>query len=163
MLLHGRLWMPQHPLADFFDSFHLITRPVYASKYFPGTAMVYAPGLALHLPYWLMPALAAGAVVGLVYRVIGELLDGASGIVAAIPLLSVQIIYSLGVTGRWSTTPWAMYARQDDPYDGLRFGRFVPGLRPQSALPQKRDFSESFTEAAARERRSGNGLWRWMK
>src|SRR4051794_17484608 len=36
MLLHGRLWMPQHPLADFFDSFHILVRPVYASKYFPG-------------------------------------------------------------------------------------------------------------------------------
>src|SRR4051794_2520407 len=29
MLLHGHLWMPSHPLADFFDSFHILVRPVY--------------------------------------------------------------------------------------------------------------------------------------
>jgi hypothetical protein len=32
MLARGRLWMPAHPLADFFDSFYLIVRPVYASQ-----------------------------------------------------------------------------------------------------------------------------------
>ena len=50
MLLHGRLWEPQHPLADFFESFHILLKPVYASKYFPGAALLYAPGLALGLP-----------------------------------------------------------------------------------------------------------------
>jgi hypothetical protein len=44
MLLHGRLWMPRHELADFFESFHILTTPVYASKYFPGAAILNAPG-----------------------------------------------------------------------------------------------------------------------
>src|ERR1700722_5949128 len=44
-LAHGRLRMPSHPLAAFFDSFQLIVHPVYASIYFPGTAMLYVPGI----------------------------------------------------------------------------------------------------------------------
>ncbi|HXE53453.1 MAG TPA: hypothetical protein VN541_10575, partial [Tepidisphaeraceae bacterium] len=36
MLSHGRLWMPRHELADFFETFHFLTRPVYGSIYFPG-------------------------------------------------------------------------------------------------------------------------------
>src|SRR3954468_15388278 len=63
MLARGRLWMPQHPLADFFDTFYVITRPVYASLYFPGTALLYAAGDWLQWPTWVMPVLAAGAVV----------------------------------------------------------------------------------------------------
>ena len=38
MLARGRLWMPQHPLADFFDTFYVLVRPKYASMYFPGAA-----------------------------------------------------------------------------------------------------------------------------
>src|SRR5437016_4041646 len=43
MLARGHLWMPQHPCADFFESFHVLVRPVYAGMYFPGTALAYAP------------------------------------------------------------------------------------------------------------------------
>ena len=79
MLARGRLWMPAHPLADFFDSFYLIVRPVYASQYFPGTALMYVPTIWLHLPTWLMPVIAAGAVVALTYLIVCELIDGAAG------------------------------------------------------------------------------------
>src|SRR5258705_9444821 len=47
MLARGRLWMPAHPLADFFDCFNVIVRPVYAAEYFPGTALIYVPGVWL--------------------------------------------------------------------------------------------------------------------
>jgi len=40
MLSRGHLWLPAHPLADFLDSFHILVRPVYASIYFPGTALL---------------------------------------------------------------------------------------------------------------------------
>ncbi|HEY2586276.1 MAG TPA: hypothetical protein VGI81_10985, partial [Tepidisphaeraceae bacterium] len=79
MLARGRLWMPPHPLADFFDSFYLIVHPVYASQYFPGTALLYVPTVWLHLPTWVLPVLAAGAVVGLVHHILTELIDGAAG------------------------------------------------------------------------------------
>ncbi len=35
MMARFRLWMPAHPLADFFDSFYIVVRPVYCSLYFP--------------------------------------------------------------------------------------------------------------------------------
>jgi len=68
--------MPQHELADFFDTFHILVRPVYASIYFPGTALLYVASIWLNLPPWVMPLLAAGASVALLYRVISELVDG---------------------------------------------------------------------------------------
>jgi hypothetical protein len=90
MLARGRLWMPALPLADFFDSFYLIVRPVYASQYFPGTALLYVPTIWLHLPTWVMPVMAAGAVVGLTYRILTELLDGAAGALAALWIASLS-------------------------------------------------------------------------
>src|SRR2546423_7239372 len=76
MLARGKLWMRPHPLADFFETFHVFVKPVYASVYFPGTALLYLPAVWLHLPLWLMPLLVAGAIVALMYRVFTELIDG---------------------------------------------------------------------------------------
>ena len=89
MLARGRLWMPQHPLADFFDSFHILVRPVYASIYFPGTALMNVPGVWLGLPTWVVPVVAAGLVVALAYRVTAELIDDVSGLLAALVVVSV--------------------------------------------------------------------------
>jgi hypothetical protein len=262
MLLRGRLWMPQHPLADFFDSFHILVRPVYASKYFPGAALLYAPGLAPGLPYWLMPVMCAGAAVGLVYRILAELTDGVGGslaallmlalaslrrvavlyvatpallvlvllgfwaylrwrrergpgwaalvgflfswaaitrpmdalcytvpvgvvmlldlrsareparrwslvigtaILAALPLLMLQLVTNKGVTGSWRMLPWTYYAVHDDPYDGLGFHTLPPDLHPQSPLPQKQRFSEEFTKGAAIEHNSPGLLERTIR
>lgn len=69
MVAHGRLWMPAHPLADFFQSFQFIAEPVYGSVYFPGAAMLYAPGIWLSLPHWVMPVVLSGLIVALVYRI----------------------------------------------------------------------------------------------
>ena len=97
MLARGRLWMPRHELADFFDTFYVIVRPVYASLYFPGTALMYAPSDWLDWPTWVMPVLAAGAVVGLLYRVVTELVDGAAGLLAALLLASLSWYRMLSV------------------------------------------------------------------
>src|SRR5207249_2836245 len=86
----GRLWMPPHPLADFFETFFVLTRPVYAPIYFPGTALMYVPTVWLKLPYWLMPAVVSGATVGLFYHIVTDLLDGLDGALAAVLLLSLR-------------------------------------------------------------------------
>jgi 4-amino-4-deoxy-L-arabinose transferase-like glycosyltransferase len=89
MLAHGRLWMPQHPLADFFESFYLIVKPVYCSIYFPGTALMFAPMEWLDWPTWILPVVICGACVGLLYRVVTELFDGAAGLLAAVWAVSL--------------------------------------------------------------------------
>src|SRR5260370_11488919 len=89
MLAHGRLWMPAHPLPQFFETFHIFVTPVYAPMQFPGTSLLYVPAMWLGLPYWITPLLIAGATLGLVYRIVAEIIDGGAGIVAAILLLGV--------------------------------------------------------------------------
>ena len=90
LLATGRLWTEAHPdhLRDFFDSVHVITTPVYASAYFPGTALMYVPTIWLGLPTWLLPVIAAAACAGLVYRIVAELVDGLAGALAALVLVS---------------------------------------------------------------------------
>lgn len=115
----GRLWMPQHPLADFFDSFYLITRPVYASIYFPGAAMLNVPATWLHAPTWLIPLIIAAAIVGLSFIIISELTDPAFGLLAAlwiislswfrmhsIMLMSQLPLLLLGLIAIWSWLRW---------------------------------------------------------
>jgi hypothetical protein len=54
---HGRLSNPPHPLGQFFDTMHVLQRPTYASKYFPGHGLFLALGVALgggaRLGQWL--------------------------------------------------------------------------------------------------------------
>jgi hypothetical protein len=89
MLAHGKLWMHQHPVADSFESSHIFVKPVYAAMYFPGASLALVPGIWLGLPFWVMPVILCGSAVGLLYRVVAELLDGLAGILAAILLLSL--------------------------------------------------------------------------
>jgi hypothetical protein len=91
MLASGHLSMPPHPMRDFFETYYLITSDrAYASIYTPGAAAFHVPAVWLGLPPWLTPVLLAGAVMGLLYRVIAELLDGAAGLLGALMLVSIQ-------------------------------------------------------------------------
>ena len=109
MMAHGRLWMPALPLPEFFDSFYIVVKPVYASIYFPGTALLFAPTVWLHLPTWAMAAMVSGFVVVLVYRIIAELIDGAAAALAALLTVSLSWfrVYSILLT---SHVPMLMFA-----------------------------------------------------
>ena len=87
----GHLWMPAHPLAGFFDSFQLLVKPVYASAYFPGTALLYVPGIWLHLPPFLTSLFIAGVIAGLLFWITVELLDGIAGVLAVLLLWSDDV------------------------------------------------------------------------
>ena len=89
MLSRGHLWMPAHPMGDFFESFHLLTGSVYASKYFPGASILFLPTIWFHWPYWVMPVVLSSMALAMTYRVIAELIDGAAGLLAAIMLISL--------------------------------------------------------------------------
>lgn len=89
MLAQGHLWMPAHPMGEFFETFYLLTSRCYASIYFPGTALLHVPAVWLSLPTWLIPVCIAGAVVALAYRITCELLDGTAGLCAALMLAAL--------------------------------------------------------------------------
>src|SRR5262245_57874278 len=52
----GRLWTTAHPMADFFETFYVFNKPVYASIYFPGTALLYLPWAWFGIPAWILAA-----------------------------------------------------------------------------------------------------------
>ncbi len=83
-----RLWMPAHPMAPFFESFQLFTAPVYASIYFPGTAVVHLPGTWLHAQPFVTSLAVSGAVAGLLCWIVCKTIDAVAGGLAVALLLS---------------------------------------------------------------------------
>ncbi len=64
-LVRGRLTNPAHPKWEFFETFQVLQRPTYASKYQPGQGLVLALGQALFdepvAGVWVSTALACAA------------------------------------------------------------------------------------------------------
>jgi hypothetical protein len=89
MLAHGKLWLPQHPCADFFETFYVFVKPVYAPIYFPGGALAFVPAAWLHVPIWIYSALIAAGVVALLFRVVAKAFDPAAAAVAALLLVAL--------------------------------------------------------------------------
>ena len=94
MLAHGRLWMPSPPVPDFFDSFHILVRPVYGSIYFPGTALLFTPLMMLGLSKAAVALLLTGAAAALAYRVLAEAADGLTALCVAVLLPATFQIYN---------------------------------------------------------------------
>ena len=90
-MAQGRLWREPHPLGPFFESFYLLNGPKYASMYFPGTALMFLPTVPLGLKTWVLPLLASGAVVGLVYRVVAEVVDSVAGLLSGLGMVSLLL------------------------------------------------------------------------
>src|SRR5688572_13305568 len=97
MLAQGRLWMPPHPVAESFETFHVLHDPVYAPISFPGTALAYVPAVWLRLPLWVLPLCVSGLSVAMLYRVMTELIDGAAGLVAALLALGSSILRYMSI------------------------------------------------------------------
>ena len=109
MLATGRLWMPSHPAAESFDSPYVLVQPVYSSMYFPGTALMLVPGVWLGLTWWATPLILSAACVGVLYRVVTELIDGVAGLLAALMLVSLQTFREFSLR-LYSQTPMLLLA-----------------------------------------------------
>jgi 4-amino-4-deoxy-L-arabinose transferase-like glycosyltransferase len=97
MLASGHLWMPAHEIGQFFDSFFVVVRPVYAATYFPGTALLYVPGVWLKLAPWATSVSIAALAVMMFYIVFTEMLDGVAGLLAALLALSLEQLRGISV------------------------------------------------------------------
>jgi hypothetical protein len=97
----GRLCNPEPPCAVEFEAFHVLTRPVYASKYPSGQGLALALGQVLGgdpaLGLWLMAALFAGA---LTWMLLGVLPARWALVGASVGLLK------LATTTYWAQSYW---------------------------------------------------------
>jgi hypothetical protein len=93
MLARGRLWMPPYPpgVADFFDAISMISDRAYASMYFPGTALVYTPGVWLGVPFWITTIALASLTGGFLYLLMEELFDPVRGMLAVLMMVSLTM------------------------------------------------------------------------
>ncbi len=91
MLATGRLWTAAHPLADFFETFFVIGRPVYATIYFPGNALINVPTIWLNLPTWIIPLVISSAIPVFFFLIATELIDGWCGLLAAGLVISLPV------------------------------------------------------------------------
>jgi hypothetical protein len=91
MVAEGRLWLPPFPpeIRPFFDNFHFLNEPVYASIYFPGTALLTAPGVWIHAPFWMMPWLAASGAAAIFFLIAAEMFGVTFGLLGFLLLIGL--------------------------------------------------------------------------
>jgi hypothetical protein len=111
-LAHGRLTNPPHPLWKFFETFHVIQQPTYASKYPPAQGLALALGQVIFgLPIvgvWLSVGLACAAICWMLAGWCPLRWAWMGGLVAVVRLVFSGPIFpeNLGSTAYWSQSYW---------------------------------------------------------
>lgn len=145
IIASGRLWLESHAHPDFFDTFHLLVEPVYASMYFPGAAMFFAVGLLLGLPFWITAVLIAAGCMAMLYRVVAQIVDNYAGLLAPLwlaaliwfrhlsaMLMSHTVLLLLGLTMLWAFLRWREHRQ-------LRWGLAIGALAGFAAITRPAD------------------------
>jgi hypothetical protein len=100
-LARGQVANPSPPLPEFFDTFHVLVRPTYASKYFPVQGIFLALGEKLGghpaIGIWFSSALACAALVWMLQAWISP---------SWAPLGGFIVVVQYGVFSYWSQTYW---------------------------------------------------------
>ncbi len=98
---HGRVTNSTHPMWEFFDTFHVLQRPTYMSKYCPAQGLFLAGGQVLfgHPIYgvWLSAGLMCAAICWMLYGWLAPKWALVGGIVA---------VLQFGVFTYWSQSYW---------------------------------------------------------
>ena len=128
-LANGVLWMPPHPLADFFDTFYVLRTPVYAPQSFPGWPLMLVPSLWLGLSPWVTPFVVTGAALTVSSRLIGRAVGGAMALAAilfmcglwatrmnSIVVMAHTPALFMGVLSVWSFWHWYDAVNSSRPF-----------------------------------------------
>jgi hypothetical protein len=99
--VHGRLANPAHPLWQFFESFHILQQPTYASMYPPAQGAFLAIGQALTGVPWFGVALSTGAMcAALLWMLRGWFSPGWAFLGASIAVIRI------GIFSYWMSSYW---------------------------------------------------------
>ena len=74
-LARWRWTMPSPPMPEFFEQFHVLVTPTYASKYPPGHGLLLVPGIWLGLP-GLVPVVLGGLAAALLFILVRRVTNG---------------------------------------------------------------------------------------
>ncbi len=131
-LASGRVANPAPSLPEFFDTLHVLVRPVYVSKYFPAQGVFLALGEKLTghsaVGVWTSSALACAAVCWMLQAWVGPM----GGLLGGL-LMMVQ----LGIYSYWSQTFWGGMGSVDIP--GFRLCRAEQQIPHPAKLAGIRD------------------------
>jgi len=111
-LAHGRLTNPPHPLWKFFETFHVIQQPTYASKYPPAQGLALAFGQVFFgfpiVGVWLSVGLACAAICWMLAGWCPLRWAWIGGLIAVVRLVFSGPIFpeNLGSTAYWSQSYW---------------------------------------------------------
>lgn len=98
---HGRVTNPSHPLAKFFETYHVLPFPTYMSKYPPVQGLLLAAGQVLFGHPWWGVFLSMGLMVGSVCWMLQGWLPGRW---AALGALTVGLEFGIGHS--WMNSYW---------------------------------------------------------